>query len=648
MESELEPNYDRDGHQEGSSGDGLLAGEEAVTAERLPRGEMPETRSQNPAEDRQNEQEAADLLACAEDLEPEYDFESAEGGAGSPGQEDRLPETDREVLTGLGRRQGTRVREGRSGGQATSRVLEGDSSREAGWRDLRLAGMTNGTAGLGKGSGAPQTLAGWEEAGFTMQAPVRPPVDTSNWSIYGGRASEEARMETLETLVQQLLEQNERLKREVRDYSYRSSCESDRDRVADVQDQGRRRPERREAAEGRGTRPPGEVRVKSGKGIGSDGWTPTLKIFQPPWTDFGRANDMSSDALPAVGPGDRFLAATKALQQLHLDDDRGGADDDVRMEPSGELPWPVPMATSVVGLPQFSVAQEPRQNVAATGAVGNCGDSKQVDRQVEPSSGVQQNPSSMVTVMINGVSRKGVFNAAGEVVIQSESPKYFALGDQARPECEGEAQGSENPFAAQATSPFSVASQSRNRSPSIPPPPPPPPAPSRGARSESKSPSGYRSVYPRRPSRSPNPSPPRAPVQASYQVNASPATPGGTKVPRMPPPVSPPVLEVRSVACEGFQSLEEGDAKDFRPGEGTLWELPVLAPVGEANPAMRFSDWVHRVTPFFNDLAPRGHEWWQRVLLEAKAEYDKWCKAKPGHGLWVVQVHCFRVSGLSE
>ena len=277
MESELEPNYDRDGHQEGSSGDGLLAEEEAVTAERLPRGEMPESRSQNLAEDRQSEQEAADLLACAEDLEPEYDFESAEGGVGSPGQEDRLPETEREVLTGPGRRQGTRVLEGRSGGQTAPRVLQSHSSRETGWVDTRqdeAAGMTNGTVGLGKGSGAPQTLAGWEEAGFTMQAPARPPVDNSNWSIYGGRASEEARMETLETLVQQLLEQNERLKREVRDYSYRSSCESDRDRVADVQDQGRRRPDRREAAEGRGNRPPGEVRVKSGKGIGSDGWTP--------------------------------------------------------------------------------------------------------------------------------------------------------------------------------------------------------------------------------------------------------------------------------------------------------------------------------------------------------------------------------------
>ena len=316
---------------------------------------------------------------------------------------------------------------------------------------------------------------------------------------------------------------------------------------------------------------------------------PTLKIFQPPWTDFGRADDMSSDALPAVGPGDRFLAATRALQQLHLDDDRGGAGDDVKMEPSGELPWPVPMATSVVGLPQFSVAQEPRHDVVATGALGNCGNPKQVDRQVEPSSGVQHS-SSMVTVMINGVPRKGAFNSAGEVVIQSESPKYFALGDQARPEREVETQGSENPFAAQAASPFRVTSQSRNRSPSIPPPPPPPPASSRGARTESKSPSGYRSMFPRRPSRSPNPSPPRAPAQAACQVNASPATPGGTRVPKMPPPVSPPVPEVRSAACEGLQSLEEGDARDFRPGERTLWELPVLAPVGEANPAMRFSD----------------------------------------------------------
>ena len=68
--------------------------------------------------------------------------------------------------------------------------------------------------------------------------------------------------------------------------------------------------------------------------------------------------------------------------------------------------------------------------------------------------------------------------------------------------------------------------------------------------------------------------------------------------------MSPPAPEVRSVAHESFQSLEEGDAKDFRPGKRTLWELPVLGPVADPNPAMRFSDWVHRVTPFFNDWHP--------------------------------------------
>ena len=99
------------------------------------------------------------------------------------------------------------------------------------------------------------------------------------------------------------MEQIERLKREARDNSSRSSCESERDRVVDVQDGSSRKSERRGTAEGRGARPQGEVRIKSGKGVGSeDGWAPTLKIFQPPWTNFGHAEDASSTALPAVGP----------------------------------------------------------------------------------------------------------------------------------------------------------------------------------------------------------------------------------------------------------------------------------------------------------------------------------------------------------
>ena len=35
--------------------------------------------------------------------------------------------------------------------------------------------------------------------------------------------------------------------------------------------------------------------------------------------------------------------------------------------------------------------------------------------------------SRVVTVMINGVPRKGMFNERGEVVIASESLKFFAI-----------------------------------------------------------------------------------------------------------------------------------------------------------------------------------------------------------------------------
>ncbi|CAE7254294.1 RE1 [Symbiodinium microadriaticum] len=222
MESELEPDYARDGRREGSGSDGPQAEEEAATAERLPRGEMPEAGVHDPVEDRQEEQEAADLLAQAEDLEPEYDFESAEGGVGSPGQEDRLPDMGRATLIDGDRRQGPWVQESRPGDRVLPRGLEGGPSREVGRRSLRQDGAAvNGTAGLGKGSGAPPSFAGWEEAGFTVQASTRLPADIPNWSTQGSRSSEEARMETLEILVQQLLEQNERLKREVRDHSSR-------------------------------------------------------------------------------------------------------------------------------------------------------------------------------------------------------------------------------------------------------------------------------------------------------------------------------------------------------------------------------------------------------------------------------------------
>ena len=637
MESGLEPNYARDGQQGGSGSEGLQENAGVVAASEPVQDETFGPGEHDATDDQQEERAAAALLAQAEDLEPEYDFESVEG-VHSPGQEDQLVGESRDSVSGLNRQQyhDGSIRSQR--GQAEPQVLEQPASGRQTNGGQRQSGATremNGTAGLGKGSGAPPSFAGWEEAGFTMQTPMRFSGEAPGWSLQGGRASEEARMETLETLVQQLLEQNERLKREVRDHSSRSSCESERDRVGDVQDVGRRKSECRGTAEGRGAGPQGEVRVKSGKGIGSeDGKPPTLRIFQPPWTHFAHAEASSATALPVLGPGDRFLAATRALQDLQLDDVQDAGDGDVVMERPAESPWPVPASTSVSGIPQFSAAQDSRPLVAAVpAAVGSSVESRRADPAVEPSSAAQRDTPSVVTVMINGVPRKGVFNAAGEVVIQSESPKYFALGDQARPEGERENPGSGNPFYGTGVDAVQVGLHNQGRGPpSIPPPPPPPPRcrmvigvlELRLGRIVGV---GLGTLEGR--AGPLTPAPPRAPIQAGYQVNASPATPGGTRVPRAPPPASPTAPEVRSVAHSGIQALEEGDAKDFRPGERTFWELPLLAPVGEANPAMRFSDWVHRVTPFFNDLAPRGHEWWQRVLLEAKTEYDKWCKAKP-------------------
>ena len=43
-------------------------------------------------------------------------------------------------------------------------------------------------------------------------------------------------------------------------------------------------------------------------------------------------------------------------------------------------------------------------------------------------SGVSQG-TRVVTVMINGVSRSGVINDQGEIVVTSESPKFFEIKD---------------------------------------------------------------------------------------------------------------------------------------------------------------------------------------------------------------------------
>ena len=60
-----------------------------------------------------------------------------------------------------------------------------------------------------------------------------------------------------------------------------------------------------------------------------------------------------------------------------------------------------------------------------------------------------------------------------------------------------------------------------------------------------------------------------------------------------------------------------------------MWELPKLEAPSENNPAMRCADWLHRIQPSIHDLAPKAHQWWSMVMLEAKRAYQKWLTATP-------------------
>ena len=78
-----------------------------------------------------------------------------------------------------------------------------------------------------------------------------------------------------------------------------------------------------------------------------------------------------------------------------------------------EVDWAVARITPVRG-PHSSEAPPPLQSDA-----GNLG-------RLHSGSGVSQG-TRVVTVMINGVSRSGVVNDQGEIVVTSESPKFFEI-----------------------------------------------------------------------------------------------------------------------------------------------------------------------------------------------------------------------------
>ena len=87
----MEPSYeDREGQYENAQGGrtvGFSAADDPFAGDRWTTDEMSEGTSGQKRGERTPEQQAEDLLRQAENLEPDYDFESAEGGNGSPPQE---------------------------------------------------------------------------------------------------------------------------------------------------------------------------------------------------------------------------------------------------------------------------------------------------------------------------------------------------------------------------------------------------------------------------------------------------------------------------------------------------------------------------------------------------------------------------------
>ena len=718
---------------------GFAESDDPFTGDRWTGDEWSDDRAEPRNGERTPEQEATDLLMRAEaaqGLEPEYDFDyqSAEGGNGSPEQESLhtltgLQETGHGGKGVLGvtpeRPQTAELfnpEASRSLVREPNRAQQGPLAASAGTSEV-LNGIPEGRAARGDmwEQIATSTRSVDDQASLAhahvAQAQARTSSTQAVVPVQSRAPSDSDRVDMLETLVYQLMEQNEALKRDMLETQSGRSESSGRGMVGPVQSSGRGMVGPVQSSgrcvvgpvqssgrgtigpvhsssqhnvggnhgmhEGRGVRRPGEQRVKSGKGLGSAGgnyWAPTFRTFQPPWTSFSGGDAVLSTALPAEGPGDRLLATTRALQSLTLQEtpdvqmtglaQASFQECSVRSSPtvceaySGACPDPD--SVSAAGLPVFSTRgleggkvgmhNDSSQEVSPPVPLIPSASNEQGQVHAQPSLGSE---ARTITVMINGVPRSGMFNDKGEIVVALESPKYFEIGEGDRTEVDpvqctpvelGEARTiasesiSGNPFSVQAASPFQPTGCRSALPTSCSPPPPPPPVPgrdgSRFVRGGSKSPGGYRSGYPRRPSRSPDPSPPRTMPMQLKSVNASPLTPGGTKVPSGPPPGTPldpgrtgtQTSEVGqgAVSASSGVGLNEGSSRDFVPGERTYWELPTLAgPSSEANPAMRCNDWIYRITPLMSDLAPRANAWWGMVLKEAQAAYQEWSVAKP-------------------
>jgi len=504
--SGMEPSYGDQEEQseniQGGSTVGFSAVNDPFTGDRWTNDEMSEGIGGQERGERTPEQQAEDLLRQAENLEPDYDnydFESAEGGNGSPPLESQGHSAEQIRATDFGTEfeymgEGTRDVQGVSAQVSAPGCTGRNRAMDPGWTGSERS-FVGGQAATGSGNVPGCTgddVSGrvlYAEPGQVFRAGLNGyqggsggqifDRHTGMWNGLGeqldcrrgvqseGRDAQSVdpgRVEMLEALVAQLLRRD----------AASSADESCHERVDFVHSSSAVTAGRGSFKEGRGSCKTGEPKHRLGKGIGDPYGVrvnPNLRVFQPPWTSFQQEPDAVMSARPTTsGPGDDLLAATRAMQNVTLQEIP-------ELKPYGAVECysavPTKLAHGSACQPA-SVGEGPEVRQAEVGS-----------RPGVKNSGSGNGITGEVTVIVNGVPRIGRFNERGEVVLIPEAPKYFAMheaGHQVRQatnvaaeEDRGSRDSKPNPFRSDAVSPFRTPTQECGPSASGSPPPPPPP-----------------------------------------------------------------------------------------------------------------------------------------------------------------------------
>ncbi|OLQ13506.1 hypothetical protein AK812_SmicGene2459 [Symbiodinium microadriaticum] len=207
MDSSMEPSYGSgaaipegsDSGRQRESGMGSAADVQNPSQQNVDVGDGIETHGVNTelTAARSQEQEAAAILEAANGLEPEYEFQSVEGGEGVlQGQAG-----DEGTLDGLGSFRQEPVFDQR--GDVRQPVV-----------DTQTGGLLNGVIRGGRNAQLLDVVAqgGFDHAAGQSQGPL-------DWDR---GSSGDGRLDVLESLVQQLFQQNEYLKQELSDQASRS------------------------------------------------------------------------------------------------------------------------------------------------------------------------------------------------------------------------------------------------------------------------------------------------------------------------------------------------------------------------------------------------------------------------------------------